>query len=158
MSVPVDWKPERAVQAKIRGKQKEYNPGGLKTRKGGPGKSRDYKIKKIKKSMTIEACPWESTLVRFAIGDFCLDFDNWAVSPRSAYFISGSTLTMIWFLSSDTIISNEVCRVFVLRCRSNSRLTRPILSHLQSYNHKSFIHTFMHIHIHAYTTCTQYHL
>jgi len=35
----VDWKPERAVQAKIRGIKKEYTPGGLKTRKGGPGKS-----------------------------------------------------------------------------------------------------------------------
>jgi len=39
MSVPVDWKPERAVQAKIKGIQKEYIPGGLKTRIGGPGKS-----------------------------------------------------------------------------------------------------------------------
>jgi hypothetical protein len=40
MSVPVDRKPERAIQAKIRGIQKKiYIPGGLKTRKGGPGKS-----------------------------------------------------------------------------------------------------------------------
>jgi len=38
MSVPVDGKPERAVQAKIRGIQK-YVPDGLKTRKGGPDKS-----------------------------------------------------------------------------------------------------------------------
>jgi len=34
----VDLKPERAVQAKIRGIQK-YIPGGLKTRKEGAGKS-----------------------------------------------------------------------------------------------------------------------
>jgi len=39
MSVPVDWNPERAVQAKIRGHKKEYTPGGLKTRKGGPDKN-----------------------------------------------------------------------------------------------------------------------
>jgi len=38
MSVLVDRKPERAVQAKIRG-YKKYIPGGLKTRKGDPGKS-----------------------------------------------------------------------------------------------------------------------
>jgi len=37
MSVLVDLKPERADLAKIRGIQK-YIPGGLKTRKGGPGK------------------------------------------------------------------------------------------------------------------------
>jgi len=49
--------------------------------------------------MTIEACSWESTLVWFAIGDFYQDFYNWAISPRSAYFIicyfiSGYTPTM----------------------------------------------------------------
>jgi len=39
MSVPVDWKPERAIQAKIRDMQKMYIPDELKTRKGDSGKS-----------------------------------------------------------------------------------------------------------------------
>jgi len=39
MSVPVDLKPERVIQAKIRDIQKEYILGGLKTRKSDPGKS-----------------------------------------------------------------------------------------------------------------------
>ena len=40
MSVLVDLKPERAIQAKIRDMQKKiYIPGGLKTQKGDSGKS-----------------------------------------------------------------------------------------------------------------------
>jgi hypothetical protein len=43
MSILVDRKPERAIQAKTKDMQKkkrrEYIPGGLKTRKGDPGKS-----------------------------------------------------------------------------------------------------------------------
>jgi len=38
-SRPGGLKIERAVQAKIRGIQKKYIPDGLKTQKGGPGKS-----------------------------------------------------------------------------------------------------------------------
>jgi len=34
MSVSVDWKPERAVQEKIRDMNKNDNPDRLKTRKG----------------------------------------------------------------------------------------------------------------------------
>ena len=39
MGIPVDRKPERAVQAKIRDKTKKIcTPGKLKTREGGLGK------------------------------------------------------------------------------------------------------------------------
>ena len=39
MGIPMDQKPERAVQAKIRDKTKKIcTPGKLKTRKGGLGK------------------------------------------------------------------------------------------------------------------------
>jgi len=97
-------------------------------------------------------------------------FLDWRVfSPRSVYFtinwyiILGFTLTVAWVISNDTI-SNEDCRVFVLRCRSTSHLTGPILSHQVIYSHQvlqihmsyiqTYIHTFMHISNHAYTTCT----
>ena len=41
MGIPVDRKPERAVQAKIRDKTKICTPDKLKTRKGDLAKIRD---------------------------------------------------------------------------------------------------------------------
>ena len=38
MGIPVDWKPERAVQAKLGIYTKDYTPDKLKTRKGDLGK------------------------------------------------------------------------------------------------------------------------
>jgi len=72
MSAPVDRKPERAVQTKIRGIQKIYsrwieNPKGRSRQNLGIFKKRKNKTK----SMTIGACQQESTLDRLANGDFC---------------------------------------------------------------------------------------
>jgi len=98
-------------------------------------------------------------------------FLDWrAFSPRGVYFtinwyiILGFTPTVAWVISNDTI-SNEDCRVFVLRSRSTSHLIGPILSHQVIYSHQvlqiqmsytqTYIHLFMHISIHAYTIGTR---
>jgi len=73
----------------------------------------------------------------------------------------------------DNINSEEICRVFVLRCQSASNLTHPVLFHrvtchmhfIWSFKSQSYIHTFMHpqintfiySHIQAYTTHTYTH-
>jgi len=112
--------------------------------------------------MTMEAYPRECTLGQFTNGDFFQAFDWWALSPRNVYFIIqliqhvGLQPTVIWFLSSDTI-PEEDCRVFVLRRRSDSHLSRPILSHqvIYSHNHavipsyRLYFHTYIHTFIHS---------
>jgi len=151
----MDWKPERAVQAKIRDFKKTQ--------------------KQKQKNMTTEACRRKNTWCRFTNADFFQTFDRqWAISPRgiSCYLVLGFTPSTARFVR-DNIISKEVCRVFKLQCRSTSYLTslvsprRVHLSHTiyeQSYKLHSYIHTFIHqyfhmfiyAHIHAYTTYTQH--
>jgi len=89
---------------------------------------------------------------------------KWRLLPRNVYFIinyyliPGFTPKVTWFHSSDTI-SEEDCRVFVLRRRSDFHLSRPVLSHQIIYSHtiipsyklyiQTYIHTFMHTYIHT---------
>jgi len=78
--------------------------------------------------------------------------------PIRCHLVSGFTPSMARFVPID-IISDEVCRVFVLRCQSTSHLSCPVLfrqGHLlytviKSY--KLYIHTFIRSCIHIiYTT------
>jgi len=155
----VDWKPERAVQAKVRDFQN--------------------KRKNKTKSMTAEARQWRNTLRWSTNGDFFQTLSQqWALSPRdiSCYLIPGFTPSAARLVHNN-IISKEVCRVFVLRCHSASHLTCFVSFHrvhlsyaiIQSYNHLQFIqsnkshsfiqlyiHTWILSHINAYTTYTQY--
>jgi len=83
MSVPVDRKPERAVQAKIRGIQKIYsrwieNPKGRSRQKLGifkknNTKNDDKKNNKNKdRGITVQVGQWEEyTSYWFTDGDFC---------------------------------------------------------------------------------------
>jgi len=154
----VDWKPERAIQAKVRDFQKKKN----KT-----------------KSTTAEARQWRNTLRWSTNGDFFQTLSqHWALSPRdiSCYLIPGFTPSAARLVHND-IISKEVCRVFVLRCHSASNLTCFVSFHrvrmsyaiTQSYSHLQFIqsnkshsfiqlyaHTWILSHINAYTSYTQY--
>ena len=70
-------------------------------------------------------------------------------------------------LISSNVIPKEDCRVFILRCKSASHLTCPVLSvsHV-IYSHTShtgfmhifihsFIHIYMHINIHTHIACIQ---
>jgi hypothetical protein len=73
------------------------------------------------------------------------------------------TLSTAWFIHN-SIISKEVCRVFVLRCQSTSHLTHLVSFHrvtchikfIQScklHNHmftQSYIHIFIHSYIQSY--------
>jgi len=154
----VDWKSERAIQAKVR----------------------DFsKTKEKTKNMTAEAYQWRNTLRWSTNGDFFQALDQqWALSPRdiSCYLVSGFTLSAARFVHNN-VISKEVCRVFVLRYHSASHLTcfvsfhrvhlsyaiiqsyRPLQS-TQSYKSHSFIQLYIHTlilsRINAYTTHTQY--
>ena len=83
----------------------------------------------------------------------------------SCYLVPGFTPSMARFVPND-IISDEVCRVFVLRCHSTSHLTCPVLfrqGHLlyiviQSYSYTimqvihSCIHRFIRSSIHIIYT------
>ena len=87
MSVPLDRKPERAVQAKIRGIQK-YIPDGLKTRKGDPGKSQgssennnkknDDEKKKNKTETKTEASQFKLVEWKNAL---CAGLNKWQLLP-----------------------------------------------------------------------------
>ena len=108
MSVPVDRKPERAVQEKIRGIQKIYsrwieNPKGRSRQKLEIFRKiiqkkikKNYKKKKKNKQKKIEAShfkwvKWKNALcvgLQMATsacgsidGDFCLWFDEWRLLP-----------------------------------------------------------------------------
>jgi len=125
-TLPVDWKPERAIQAKVRDFQN-----------------------KDKKSMTAEARQWRNTLRWSTNGDFFQTFgQQCALSPRdiSCYLVPGFTPSAARFIHNN-IISKEVCRVFVLQCHSASHFTcfvsfhrvHPSCATIQSYSHLRFI-------------------
>jgi len=95
----VHWKPERAIQVKVR----------------------DFSKKIIKqKSMTAEVRQWRNTLRWSTNSDFFQTFgQQWALSPRdiSCYLVLGFTPSAARFIHNN-IISKEVCWVFVLQCHS----------------------------------------
>jgi len=84
---------------------------------------------------------------------------NWGVTRGiSCHLVPGFTPSMARFVHNN-INSKEVCRVFVLQCRSTSYLTSLVssrwvhLSHtiyIQSYELHASIHTFIHPYINAF--------
>ena len=170
----MDWKLERAVQEKIRGIKKEYTPGGLKTQKGGPDKSKGFSKKNKTKSTTAEAHQWRNTLRWSTNGDFFQTLgQQWALSPRdiSCYLVPGFTPSTTLFIHNDTIPIEDF-RVLVLWCRSTSHLTchvssiSPVIYNytvvqvVHLYNHMSVqvtsIHSYIHITIHSYINTFTY--
>ena len=129
--LPVDWKPERTIQAKVR----------------------DFSKKIIKqKSMTAEAREWRNTLRWSSNSDLFQTFgQQWALSLRdiSCYLVPSFTPSAARFIHNN-IISKEVCRVFVLQCHSASYLTyfvsfhrvHPSCATIQSYSHLRFIQSY----------------
>ena len=97
-TLPVDWKPERAIQAKVRDFQN-----------------------KDKKNMTAEARQYVG--LQTAASSRLLG-QQWALSPKdiSCYLVPGFTPSAVQFIHNN-IIAKEVCRVFVLQCHSASYLT-----------------------------------
>ena len=100
-------------------------------------------------------------------------FLDWHVLPRNVYSPSVAAYAGLYsvtiLIHPGGIIPIEDCRVFVMRRRVTFHLTCPILFHqiYHSHNHTSQssiqsykscrhsgIHTFMRIHIHAYTIKT----
>jgi len=145
----VDWKPERAVQERVRdfSKTKEKN----------------------KKNMTAKAYQWRNTLHWSINGDFFQALDQqWALSPRdiSCYLVPGFTPSMAQFVHNN-IISKEVCRVFVLRWQSTSLITYRVLSLWVCLSYTihiviqiTFIHSshpYIHTFTYSYTSYTPHH-
>jgi len=133
MSVPVDWKPKRAVQAKVR----------------------DFH--KPKQRMIAKACRGKNTLLPFTNGDFSRTFNRqWSGFPSGldCHRVLGFIPPMARLVHSN-INSKEICRVFVLRCQSASNLTCLVLFHRVTchmqfvWSFKSHIHTFIRSCIHA---------
>jgi len=152
MSVPVDWKSERAVQAKIRGTKRNILPVDWKPERAVQAKVRDFH--KQKQTVTAEAYLGKNTLCPFTNGDFSRTFDRqWAGFLRGigCHRVPGFIPPMARFVRNN-INSMQVCRVFVLRCQSASNLTCPVLfrrvtCHMQftwSFKSQSYVHTCMH--------------
>ena len=139
----MDWKLERSVQAKVRDSKEKRTTNKQQKQ----NEKHDYRSVPKRKHFG-SVYKWR-LMPDFWLMGFIL--------KTCLVHHTGFTPTMIRFLSSDSI-PNEDCRVVILRCRSTFHLTCPILSH-ESYKYKchTYIHTFMHINIHAYITCTQHH-
>jgi len=136
----VDWKPERAVQAKVRDSQQKKNDWW--------GSSTGEHFASV--------CKWR------LLPDFR---STMGYLPRgiSCYLVPNFTLSMAQFVHDNTIFK-EVCRVFVLQCRSTFYLTslvsphRVHLSHtiyVQSYKLDSYINTLICSYIHTFM-CTKH--
>jgi len=76
MSTPMDWQPSKAIQAKRGAFEKNLLPGGLKTRKGDPGKNgmkkkwKNNKRKRSKYAKSIDhRCDTQSVLNSRASSD-----------------------------------------------------------------------------------------
>jgi len=131
----VDWKPERAVQPKIRDFQNKQ---------------------KQKQRTTAKACRGKNTLRPFTSGDFSQTFDRqWAGFPRGigCHYVPGFIPPMARSIH-DNIKSKEVCRV--LYCVVSPPPTLHVLSCsiespaiCSSYGRSSHIHTFIHSCIHT---------
>jgi len=126
----MDWKPEKAVQAKVR----------------------DFNKQKQKQKMTVEACRGKNTLLSFTNGDFSQTFDRqWAGFPRGigCHRVPGFIPPIARFIHNN---SKEVCQVYILRYQSTSNLTCPVLFHrvtchmqfIRSFKSQSYVHTCMH--------------
>jgi len=143
----VDWKPERAVQAKVRDFQN--------------------KRKNKTKSMTAEARQWGNTLRRSTSGNFFQTLSQqWALSPRdiSCYLIPGFAPSAARLVHNN-IISKEdlpsVCTAMSLRlpsymfCLVSS--SSPVIcnytvvqsSTVYTVKQVTFIHSFIHTIIHS---------
>jgi len=100
--------------------------------------------------MTAEAHQRKNTLRRFTNGDIFLTFDQqWAISPRgiSCYPVPGFTPSMARFVHDNTTFQ-EVCRVFVLQCRSTSYI--QIYTIIQVTFMHPYINTFICSYIHTF--------
>jgi len=131
----VDWKPEKAVQAKVMDFQKRS---------------------KTKKAWLLRRANGGTLYTGLQIATSSRLLINNGLSPPrgiSCYLVPGFRPSTTRFVHN-SIISKEFFRVFVLRCRSTSRLTCFVLSRLieftcnirciQSYKLHSYIYTFLH--------------
>ena len=140
----MDWKPERAIQAKVR----------------------DFQNKIKQKGMTAEARQWRNTLRWSTNGNFFQTLgQQWASSPRDigCYLIPGFTPSTARFVHNN-IICKEVCRVFVLRWQSTSHLTYCVLSHWVHFSYTihiviqvTSIHSCINTFTYSYTSYTPHH-
>jgi len=164
----VDWKPERAVQAKIRGIKRNILPVDWKPEKAVQAKVRDFQRKIKQKAWLLKHTNRGILCVGLhMVTSSRLLVEQWIFSPGgiSSYLIPDFTPSAARFIPNDTI-SKGVCRVLVLRCRSTSQLTCLVSFHqsytvilsysptsctfIQSYVRTSYIHTFIHSYNHTF--------
>ena len=155
----MDWKPERAVQAKVRDFQNKR------------------KIKQ--KAWLLRRANGGTLCVGLQVATSSKLWVNNGLYPQETSVATLYQVLPRQRLDLFTIILSprKICRVFVLRCHSASHLTCFVSFHrvhlsyviIQSYNHPQFIqsnksHSFIQLYIHtwilshnnAYTACTQY--
>ena len=116
--------------------------------------------------MTAEARQWRNTLRWSTNNDFFQTFGStMSFIPKRHQLLPGTGFYPVCSsVIHKNIISKEICRVFVLQCRSTSHrhiLSRfiEIIRHMQlysrtviysSYSYTNHIHSFIHTIIHSY--------
>ena len=141
----MDWKPERAVKAKVRDFQRKI-------------KQKKAWLLKHTNGRTLCVGLQMATSSRLLV-------KQWVFSPGGigCYLVPGFTPSTTQIVHK-SIISKEVCRVFVLRCQSASHFTYPVSFHRVHLWHTvytiiqvtfilSYTHTLIHSCVHnIYTT------
>jgi len=180
MSVMVDWKPERAVQAKIRGIQKNTIPVDWKPERAVQAKVRDSKNKRSKKtmqkkSMTSEVYPRESTQAVLQMATSARLLIN-GLYPRGMFTSSSTTTsstitifkkvgrvcvfaTWVWFspqpssfVSSSYLPSHIFVHTLYIHNSHTHTFTQITHTHMHTYIHLCiYMHIFINIHFHAHT-------
>jgi len=91
MSTPMDWQPSKAIQAKTGALEKNLFPGGLKTRKGDPGKNgmKEKEKKNTKANM-------QKALATDAISKVCSTVERPAIAVPSRGFTLCKSMNGIW--------------------------------------------------------------
>jgi len=166
MSVPVDWKPQRAIQAKIRDMQKNIysrwieNPKGWFRQKLGISKKKQRRNALKRKAMTIWRVNWKGILVQFRNGDFLLSFGLLGYTP-TAFWLKGFIPTM--FVSSLVMLSPfKVTKYLYCDVGPLSDLPMFVFIVLPLYCPLNFIHMHSCIHsmhtdiIHTWLHCQSY--
>ena len=161
MSVSVDWKPEWAVQAKIRDIKRNTLPVDWKLERATQAKVRDFFQNKDNKtkSMTAEARQCRNTLRWSTNGDFFQTFGSTMgfVPKRHQLLPSTGFYPVCSPIYSQKHHLQGSLPMFVLQCRSTSHLTyfvsfhrvHPSYATIQSSSHLQFVqsyksHSFMH--------------
>ena len=147
MSTPMDWQPSEAIQEKTGAFEKNLFPGGLKTRKGDPGKNgmkKERRKEKTKANM-------QKALTTDAISKVCSTVERPAIAVPSKGLTPYKSMNGIWFPAFNNgldVSSNDgIPRIwtFTSICQSTSHYAPNIpMFCLSLLNHAYKLPTIMH--------------